>query len=201
MTSNTIENKHVTISDLKEGVAFYPLREFHKTGKQVIVQREGIYAIVSELNEQGNVLRKRMYNMHKLVDKLKSIDIIEQLLFEFEPNMVQFLELDWLVSYEITLDGNVLPEWQGIVYNLEPTENSHVGVVETFEDTDVEFVERVCRECHNQTDFKVSSRALKDWENGQLIQRAFPNMSAPDRELFRGGMCGDCWNKMFPSEE
>ncbi|PGF05366.1 hypothetical protein COM61_01250 [Bacillus toyonensis] len=156
---------------------------------------------MSDLNEDGAVLRKRMINMHKLVDKLKSIDIIEELLFEFEPNMEQFLELDWLISHEVTSNGTVIPEWQGIVYSLEPIKDSHVGVVETFEDTETEVVVKICSTCGKEKKFTVSSRALKDWENGQLIQRAFPNMEAPDRELFRGGMCGDCWNRMFPVEE
>ncbi|MGF2715327.1 hypothetical protein ACQUY5_24235 [Bacillus cereus] len=201
MTSNTIENKHVTISDLKEGVEFYPLRDFHMSKRQVIVQREGIYAILSELGEDGKVHTKRMYNMHKLVDKFKSIEVIESLRFEFEPNIEQFLELDFYVGRSSAIGGVVLPEWKGIVYSLEPTPNSHVGVVDTFEDTETEVVVKICSTCRKEKKFTVSSRALQDWENGQLIQRAFPNMKAPDRELFRGGMCGDCWDRMFPSEE
>lgn len=115
--------------------------------------------------------------------------------------MVQFLELDWLISHEVTPNGTVIPEWEGIVYSLEPTKDSHVGVVETFEDTETEVVAKICSTCSKEKRFTVSSRAMQDWENGQLIQRAFPNMEAPDRELFRGGMCGDCWNRMFPVEE
>ena len=30
-----------------------------------------------------------------------------------------------------------------------------------------------------------------------LIQNMLPNISPPDRELLRGGMCGDCWKKIF----
>ena len=34
-----------------------------------------------------------------------------------------------------------------------------------------------------------------------LIQNAMPNLSADDRELLISGICGPCFDKMFPPEE
>ena len=31
-----------------------------------------------------------------------------------------------------------------------------------------------------------------------LIQKIFPELSCSDRELLRSGICGKCWDKLFP---
>lgn len=34
--------------------------------------------------------------------------------------------------------------------------------------------------------------------NGEgCIQDMLPNVPAPERELLKGGMCGECWRRMF----
>lgn len=34
-----------------------------------------------------------------------------------------------------------------------------------------------------------------------FIQNVFPTRSASDRELLRGGICGECWDTMFAFDE
>lgn len=38
------------------------------------------------------------------------------------------------------------------------------------------------------------------WINGALIQDAFPNLTADEREFFKSGITADEWNQMFPEE-
>ena len=39
------------------------------------------------------------------------------------------------------------------------------------------------------------------WQAGELIQNAFPYLSANEREILKTGICPSCWDKMFPPEE
>lgn len=40
-----------------------------------------------------------------------------------------------------------------------------------------------------------------DWQDGALIQDVMPYLSAQEREHLISGICEDCWDKMFDSEE
>jgi hypothetical protein len=57
--------------------------------------------------------------------------------------------------------------------------------------------------CHGFKVFEVSAEAYKRWNNGAMIQDAFPEMSADDRERMISGTCGPCWNQLFadPDDE
>lgn len=35
------------------------------------------------------------------------------------------------------------------------------------------------------------------WQNGSLVQNAFPNLFAEDREVLISGICRDCQNNIF----
>jgi hypothetical protein len=39
------------------------------------------------------------------------------------------------------------------------------------------------------------------WSRGELVQRAFPELSADQREAMQTGTCARCWNKIFPPED
>lgn len=39
------------------------------------------------------------------------------------------------------------------------------------------------------------------WRSGMLIQDAFPELSAEDREFLISGLCPKCWNNIFNEEE
>jgi len=42
---------------------------------------------------------------------------------------------------------------------------------------------------------------FENWENGELIQKAFPELSADDRELLLTGICSKCWNEIFGDDD
>ena len=59
----------------------------------------------------------------------------------------------------------------------------------------------VCVKCGTEHHIIVKAKALREYKHGPLIQRAFPNMSADDREILTSGMCGECFDQMFEEED
>lgn len=55
----------------------------------------------------------------------------------------------------------------------------------------------------NTMDLDITEEQLADYEttNGPLVQNAFPNLSADEREFIMTGITPDEWNDMFVEEE
>ena len=59
-----------------------------------------------------------------------------------------------------------------------------------------------CHSCHvPQEILNVPVQGLADWQGGELIQNALPELNADQRELLISGTCPTCWDEMFPPEE
>lgn len=62
-------------------------------------------------------------------------------------------------------------------------------------------VNKLCPQCKEIKTIYMTEEEQKNYSlylSGEgLIQNMLPNISPPDRELLRGGMCGDCWKKIF----
>ena len=58
-----------------------------------------------------------------------------------------------------------------------------------------------CRLCQEVTDLTVNAEGFVNWQAGEYIQDALPELSADMRELLISGTCPTCWEKMFPSDE
>lgn len=59
-----------------------------------------------------------------------------------------------------------------------------------------------CMVCGKTSEMEVDSLALHRWQTqGWLIQTAFPDMPAPEREQLKTGTHEMCWNQMFADEE
>ncbi len=58
-----------------------------------------------------------------------------------------------------------------------------------------------CKCCGKNQDLDVDPISYTKWQKGMLIQNAFPDMSADDRELLISGTCTICWEEMFPEED
>ena len=58
-----------------------------------------------------------------------------------------------------------------------------------------------CRRCQKVTDLQVDLEKFVAWQQGELIQEAFPELDADQRELLISGICPKCWDEMFPSDE
>jgi len=59
-----------------------------------------------------------------------------------------------------------------------------------------------CMVCGKTSTMEVDSAALHRWQNlGVLIQVAFPDMPAPEREQLKTGTHPACWDQMFSDIE
>jgi len=56
-----------------------------------------------------------------------------------------------------------------------------------------------CPFCGDTTKVVVDADGYREWENGELVQVALPNLSADDREVLISGICPPCWDKQFPA--
>lgn len=53
----------------------------------------------------------------------------------------------------------------------------------------------------NYKDIDITDEEYLRYINGEHIQRAFPNLSAGDREYILSGITNEEWNMLFPPEE
>ena len=54
-------------------------------------------------------------------------------------------------------------------------------------------IECVCPFCGKVQLIRVNSEDYDKWENGELIQRAFPYLTPSQREAIMTGICDKCW--------
>ncbi len=63
-------------------------------------------------------------------------------------------------------------------------------------------VEVTCPFCGKVNQLTLPTEGYTAWKlHGILVQNAFPQLSAEDRELLISGICPTCWDGMFPDEE
>lgn len=58
-----------------------------------------------------------------------------------------------------------------------------------------------CRKCKQSEDIPVDARRIAQWKGGSMIQHVFPELSLGQRELMISGVCGPCFDELFPPEE
>lgn len=58
-----------------------------------------------------------------------------------------------------------------------------------------------CPFCGEINEIAVSEDDYWDWQDGALVQDAFPYLTVDEREMLISGICPDCWNDMFPEDE
>lgn len=61
-------------------------------------------------------------------------------------------------------------------------------------------VNRICPFCGEKMALWVKEDELAAWERGVPVQKAFPDLSAEEREFIISGICENCWEKMFGDE-
>lgn len=60
---------------------------------------------------------------------------------------------------------------------------------------------KTCCVCGNYELWSLDSKAVNRWKGGEHIQRAFPDMTAEEREVLISGTHAICWDRLFPKEE
>lgn len=61
-------------------------------------------------------------------------------------------------------------------------------------------VERKCMKCGETVAVACPEAGFAMWQAGALIQYAMPDLSANEREILISGVCGPCFDKMFPDD-
>ena len=55
-----------------------------------------------------------------------------------------------------------------------------------------------CIVCDDTFDIMVDPNDLNRWAEGELIQEALDYLNPDERELLLSGICGSCWDDLFP---
>lgn len=58
-----------------------------------------------------------------------------------------------------------------------------------------------CPFCGHANEIEVNEADYWDWQDGELVQNAFPYLSADEREMLISGICPKCWENTFGGEE
>lgn len=54
-----------------------------------------------------------------------------------------------------------------------------------------------CPFCRHANEIAINEADFWDWQDGALVQDAFPYLSADEREMLISGICPNCWDGMF----
>lgn len=58
-----------------------------------------------------------------------------------------------------------------------------------------------CTLCHRTSTLQVPAVGYHEWQAGEFIQVALPNLTADEREMLKTGTHPDCWDSIFPDED
>jgi hypothetical protein len=58
-----------------------------------------------------------------------------------------------------------------------------------------------CPFCDKEYQVEVPEEGYNRWVNGELIQRAMPDVAPEVREALISGICENCWADMFGGDE
>jgi hypothetical protein len=70
------------------------------------------------------------------------------------------------------------------------------------EKPDVYLMIRDCMLCGEESRVTVPAQGLWDWEHGEFVQRAFPDLNSDEREKILTGTHPECWDALSgPDDE
>jgi hypothetical protein len=79
---------------------------------------------------------------------------------------------------------------------------NYVGMHELVDPHRYVFEAGPCKMCNRTETVEVLGSSLWKYDQGAHVQDAFPSLSDADREfLFLSGICGECFDKLFPDDE
>lgn len=59
-----------------------------------------------------------------------------------------------------------------------------------------------CRHCRESYIVPISEQEYLNWiKKGTFVQDEFPKLDSNERELLISQTCGNCWNKIFNTDE
>jgi len=58
-----------------------------------------------------------------------------------------------------------------------------------------------CSRCKEEISINFNMRDFHEYQNGVLIQNAFPYLTPGEREMFQTRICDKCFKEIFKEEE
>lgn len=58
-----------------------------------------------------------------------------------------------------------------------------------------------CTVCQRSEHMHLEKDSFDRWQNGEVIQKAFPRLTEDERELLISGTHSECWDSMFVDAE
>tara|TARA_R100000008_G_scaffold12478_1_gene6240 strand:+ start:1357 stop:1557 length:201 start_codon:yes stop_codon:yes gene_type:complete len=58
-----------------------------------------------------------------------------------------------------------------------------------------------CQYCNVSYLLEIDDEGWEEWQSGELIQVALPDLKAWERELMLSGTCDNCWKEFFGEED
>ena len=59
----------------------------------------------------------------------------------------------------------------------------------------------ICVHCRQVQTIMLSKTGIEAYQKGALMQDAFPELTAGQREMLISGTCDTCWDKLFTESE
>ena len=59
------------------------------------------------------------------------------------------------------------------------------------------YVPKQCPFCQKAHGVEVTKQQMKDYQNGMLLQKAFPGHTAAQRDALLVGICEDCHKRIY----
>jgi len=80
--------------------------------------------------------------------------------------------------------------------------NNYTVIKENYEPTHTYTIAGNCVECKTRHTADVPAQGMFWYNQGEFVQKAFPDLSADLRELFFiSGVCKDCWDAIFSGND
>lgn len=80
-----------------------------------------------------------------------------------------------------------------------PSAKPHLRLIRG--DSATTIIRATCVVTGRTADFALPTVAVREWEAGRLIQDAFPDLSADDREWLISGHSPEAWDALFGEED
>lgn len=58
-----------------------------------------------------------------------------------------------------------------------------------------------CWKCKSIHTIEVDEEGFRKWQNGELIQKALPDLNVECREMLISQICGECFNEIFREKD
>ena len=104
--------------------------------------------------------------------------VVSEKTMQYKLDITKYVDMLW---EEVLSRKDSIMDWDRNDYKTEGSTHIHA----------------TCNMCKKDYDVWVEDEDYKEWIEGKACEKAFPYLSADDRELLISGTCGPCFDDMF----